>query len=66
MAIAKRFRSPAGQRVNLHLMIDQIDDPVARESTAAVDPRHERAVFLETRIGDLDDQGNVDWLRMAF
>ena len=66
MAIAKWFRSPAGLRINLHLAIDQIDDPVARDSTAAINSSHERAVFLEARIGDLDDQGNVDWLRMAF
>jgi len=66
MAIAKRFRNPAGLRINLDLMTDQIDDPVAREFAAAINSSHDRAVFLEARIGDLNDQGNVDWLGMAF
>jgi hypothetical protein len=55
-----------GVTVDLELRFNQVDNPVFRDTRFGVDGELERAVTLQGRICNLDDEQNVFRTRVAF
>jgi len=65
MAVAQRFRWPTRARVDLNLLVNEVDDPVESDSTAPVDARHHIAIIVEARARHLDHESDIGWLGIA-
>src|SRR5437870_1624667 len=54
-----------GNLVDFELAIDQVNDPIGRDSRAGVEAQLGRSVESEGAIGNLADHGDVSWPRVT-
>jgi hypothetical protein len=65
MAVAERFRWTTRARVHLNLPVNEVDDPVASDSSSPVDARNHISVIVEAGVRHLDDESDIGRLGIA-